>query len=344
MSTALTTKALLDKCRQVILSDLTSEALDVVIQDAIATASREIGNLGGPLPMAWNREVYDEIFTRYYASISDITQANPGVITADSTDPDLTSDSGYQTNDIVYIAGINGMDKLNLRFFRATRASDMTITLLTLDGQTAIDTSGYEAYESGGTIYHAGIVLPRTTIESGGGAYDDWFIQRVWNLTFDGYPSNPISEERAIADRWIEAGGRPQKWRYEKYTYSNFIASSIDHVILWYGLPGQTYNVKVFIEKSYPDVTAFDDSTYPPHPIEIHDCIWHRALSNLATQSEKAKRKSIGKEGTQIDNTKMEIVSAQYWIAKAASDENQIMAFNRSMLGHIPNVSDGMSA
>ena len=342
MSTALTTLDLLNKCKRFILDDPTKTGNDLVIQDAIITASREIANLNGPLPMAWNRETYDEIFTRYYASISAITQANPGVITADSVDPDLSSDHGFQTNDIVYIAGIGGMERLNKRMFRSVRVSATTLTLKTLDGQTDIDTSGYEKYDSGGTIYHAGIVLPASTIEP----TDSWKISRVWGLTVDKYPCAPVTEERAMADMYIEAGGRPGAWRYQKYTYSDFTSANIDHIIFWYGMPGMRYNIEVKIEKSYPDISTFKsgaDATYPPHPVEIHDYIWHRALANLATQSEKARRKGVYKDFTG-DNVKIEIVNAQYWILKAAQDEIAILAYHRSLLGDIPYASSGMSA
>ena len=98
------------------------------------------------------------------------------------------------------------------------------------------------------------------------------------------------------------------------------------------------------LEKTYPDITVFNASTYPPHPIELHDYIWHRALANLATQTEKAKRQSLTRQGVVGDNTKIEIVSAQYWIAKAAADEIDILAYNRSLLGDIPRSTDSMGA
>ncbi len=341
MSTPLTTEDLLFKCREIALKDPTKEHLDHVIEDAIQTSSREIANLGGPLPMAWNRETYDEIFTRYYATISAITIADPGVITAESIDPDLSSDHGFQNDDFVYIDGIAGPTRLNRRIYRATRVSATKLTLQTLDDQDDISTSGYEAWTGGGTIYHVGLVLPSGTIIPS----DDWTINRVWDVNFDKFPgSKPITEERVIAEDWLSRGGRPERWRYQKYTYSDFTTSNIEHWLFWYGLPGSRYNVEVKLEKTYPDITTFDNSTYPPHPIELHDYIWHRALANLATQTERARRGGVRSDGTAFDNTKIEIVNAQYWIAKAASDEIDILAYNRSLLGDIPHSTDSMSA
>ena len=66
-------------------------------------------------------------------------------------------------------------------------------------------------------------------------------------------------------------------------------------------------------------------------------------LNNLATQAEKQKRQTATQAGIGA-NTKMEIVNAQYWILKAAQDEIDILAYNRSLLGYIPQPSGSMSA
>lgn len=335
MPTAITNLGLLNRCKRYILNDPTREDMDFLIQDALITADREIKALGRAVPLEWNKHVYDELFTRFHAEISDITQADPGVITADSLDPDLSSDHGFQDNDLVYIGGINGMERLNDRIYRVTRASATTITLQRLDNQDNIDTSGYEEYESGGVIYHAGLVLPASTIEPSGGTEDyEWTIGRVYDVTFDQYPTDPIDEETARKYKIEEPGGRPRKWRYQQQSYSSFSSSNIEHLLWWYKFPSQRYNVAVHIEKAYPDLATFDGDTYPPHPPEIHDFIWHRALGNLATHAEKARRRSAGREsGPPGDNTKIEIVHAEYWLSKMAADEAEILAYNARVAG-----------
>lgn len=337
MPTQISNKGLLDKCKRFVLTDTNRTDKDKLIRDALITSNREIANIGAE-PLAWNREVYDEIFTRYYATASAITNASTGVITCDSVDPDLTSDHGFQTNDIVYIRGINGTERLNDRLFRAVRASATTMTLKTLDGQTAIDTTNYETYSSGGTIYHAGIVLPASTIEpSGGTASYEWDIKRVFDVQFDLQPGcNPITEE--AAKEWLAPGSRPVKWRYQQYAFASF--GTVEHLLFWYNFPSQKYNIRVSLEKAYPDLSSWTASVYPPAPAQIHDYIWHRALSNLATQSETARR--MAKDGA--DNTKMEIVNANYWIAKAAQEEVEIMEYSRMLSGGQPYMSQGMSA
>jgi hypothetical protein len=330
MADKLSNLDLLDRCKRYILSDPTNQSLDFVIQDAIVTACREIAALDSPL--AWLRGSYNEDVTRYYAKISAVTQANPGVITADSLDPDLSSDHGFQSDDIVWIEGIDGMERLNRRFYIATRASATTITLTQLDGQNAIDTTNYEAYSSGGSIYHAGIKLDDIEPASA------WKLKRVYDVRFDGYPTDPMPDELINQNSaWLGCSGRPKRWMYWRRIYDD--PSTPTHWLRWFGFAGQRYNLDVRFEKGYPDPSDWDESHYPPHIPEVHDYIWHRALFNLVTQTEKQKRSTRDKG----DNTKIEILNANYWIAKAKEEEWKIIDLSREMIGDMPTTG-GMSA
>jgi len=347
MTSAISNKSLVDKVRRYILMDTSDSSKDLLIQDAIVTACHEIASLGKAQPLAWLKERYNEVFTRYYAQISDINADDPAVITAESVDPDLSSDHGFQTGDIVYIEGVNGnnsLHRLNNRIFRAVRSSATTLTLKTMDGQDAIDSSSYEAYSSGGIVYHAGIVLPSIEPTGGNAAAVpfEWNIKRVYNVEVDGYPANPISEESARVERINRPGGQPLHWRYQQYTYSNF--STVEHILFWYPYASKRYNLNVLIEKEYPDPSIWSASSYPPHPAHIHDFIWHRALANLAIHADKAKRRSAGKDGDYGDNTKMEVSNAAYWISKAELEERKILEYSRMLEGNQPYRSQGMSA
>ena len=330
---------LVKRCKRFILTDPNRTDVDDLIQDALITAFRDISNIGHE-PLAWNVEVYDEIFTRYYATISNITAADPGVITADSVDPDLTSDHGFQTGDIVYLDGVNGENtshRLNNRLFRAVRIDATTLSLKTLNGQDDINTTDYEEYDTGGTIYHAGIVLPYLSIEPTSGDYQ-WNIKRVYGAQFDLCPSDPITDD--AAQKLSEPGGQPIRWRYQQYAYASY--ESPDHILFWYPFPSQRFSVKVFIEKEYPDMSDWTDAHYPPCPGNIHEYIWHRALSSLAMHSEKQRRTAGGDNAG--DNTKIEILNAQYWIAKAGADELKIIDYNIKLSGGQAYASQGMSA
>ena len=329
-----------NRCKRYILTDPKRTDVDDLIRDSIITSYREISSLGQE-PLAWNIETYDEIFTRYYASISDITAADPGVITADSVDPELSSDHGFQSGDIVYVDSVNAEDahhKLNNRLFRAVRIDATTLSLKTLNGQDDIDTSDYEAYDTGGTIYHAGIVLPSTIEPSAGDEEYQWKIKRVYDVLFDLSPADPITEGEA--QKHLQPGGCPGKWRYQQYSYTGY--ETPEHVVFWYGFPSQRYNVRVSIEKEYPDPSNWTSEFYLPMPDHIREFVWHRALAGLAMHSEKQRRKTGGDhEG---DNTKIEILNAQYWISKAAEDEQKILDYNLRLSGGQAYTGQGMSA
>jgi hypothetical protein len=337
---------LIRKCRQFLLSDISSTAQDELIKSAIITAFREINEIG-MMPLEWNKEIYDELFTRYYAEISAITAADPGVITAESTDPDLDDNTGFSTDDIVYIEGINGEDsrssRLNNRFYRWVAISDTTGSLKSLNGNTEINTTNYDTYDSGGVIYHAGIVLPASTIEpSGGSGYNtsyEWTIKRVYDLTFDMCPTNPISEEKAKL--YLQPGGRPRMWRYQRYAYGSF--ANNEHLLFWYNFPSVRYNVKVHLEKEYPEPSKWGEEVFLPCPSQIHEYVWHRALSKLAMDSEKHRRKTATKDNIG-DNTKIEILNANYWISLALEEEMKIKELSRKLSGDQPYMSQGMSA
>ena len=214
-----------------------------------------------------------------------------------------------------------------------------------MDNKDEIATTNYEEYDSGGVIYHAGFVLPASSIEPSGGTADyEWDIGGVYDVTFDGYPSDPTDEETARQNGWMIPGSRPRKWRYHQYSYAQFDADNKEHFLYWYNYPSQRYQVTVHLEKAYPDLTSFDKDIYPPHPPEIHDYIWHRALANLATHAEKQRRRSTGREGATGDNTKIEILNANFWISKMAQDEIDILAYNRKISGQQAHSNDGMSA
>lgn len=332
---------LLNRCKRFILTDPLRTDIDDLTKDSLISSYQEISCLGHE-PLAWNVETYDEIFTRYYATISDITAADPGVITADSVDPDLTSDHGFQTNDIVYLDGVNGensLHKLNNRLFRAVRINATTLSLKTLNGQDDINTTDYAAYDTGGTIYHAGIVLPASTIEPTGGTADyEWDIKRVYDVQFDLCPAFPVTE--GIAQRMSEPGGQPERWRYQQYAYGSY--ATPDHVIFWYPFPSQRHSVKVSIEKEYPPLSTWTSAIYPPCPENIHEYIWHRALSNLAMHSEKQRRRTGGDNDG--DNTKIEILNAKYWMSKALEEEVKIIDYHMKMSGSQAHLSQGMSA
>ena len=446
MASYLSNQDLVDKCKRFILADPTTEAMDELIKDALISAEREIrviDTLGGPL--AWNRETYDEMFTRPYATISAITQASPCIITAASTDSDITG-HGFDEDDIVSISGIGGMEKLNNRVLRVSLTEKVTggdmsdvgvdwtsgadwvanvatasdadfeqdvsaedgityeviftlesvsagsltpqiggvdgdavtvagkhtqtilatgtgnlkfqgdgftgkvtfasatdankFSLKQINDQIEIDTSSYGEYDSGGHVYMVGFKIPNSTFEpSTGDACYKWKMGTIYEAYRDLYKMSPITQESGLnsSSRWagyLGYGGyseiAPTRYRHEQYFYTD--PSTVTNFLMFNGQIGKEYSISISYEKSYPDLgtgDSWDDSHYPPHIPEIHDYIWHRALSNLASNTEKARRKT--KDGG--DNTIMEVQQAELWIHKALAEEGKIISLSRKMIG-----------
>lgn len=350
MASAITNHELLWKCKEFVQSDATKESLDASIKNALITANREISELGGYQPLAWLRQSYDELFTRAYASISAITQASPAVVTAESQDEDISSNTGFSTGDIAWIEGVNGMDRLNYRRFILTSASDTTLTLTQLDGNHAINSSSYDEYDSGGYVYHAGILLPASSIEpteseQSKSAYR-WTIGDVWGVSFDGIPADPIAEESHLKDpNKVRPSGRPGYFRYWRKAWTELagVGTAFDHYVLFPPC-NQRYNVTVHLKKSYPDLGDWEvgDKVYPPHPPEIHDCIWQWALAEMVSNTEKQRREVRDAERPTM-MSRIEVLYAQKWVAKQEKNKRFILNFSKRMLGEKP-IGRGLSA
>lgn len=440
MPTALSNKVLLERCREFIYADPSKQDLEDLIKYALITSEQQIRGVD-MVPLAWLRGTYNELFTKPYATISAVTQANPGVITAVSSDSDVTG-HGFTNGDIVLVAGVADTERLNNRRLRAvctekvtdgsmvdcasnwtsgagwtsnvasTSSADFeqdvsavastrykvvftlesvtagsvtpqiggvdgdavtvngkhtqyitttgtgnlkfqgtafsgtvsfasvitanTLSLEQLDGNVSVDTSSYEEYDSGGTIYHAGIKIDPTAVEPSSGSYQ-WKMGRIFDATIDMMPCTPIGHTRSES-KWMQPVSRPIRFEHLKTFYDD--PTSLEHFVLFYPPAGQRYNVAIYYEKDYPSLTTWTTAVYPPHPAEIHDFIWHRALHILATNAQKAKR--LTREGG--DNTKIEILQAQHWANITAQDERKIISLSREMMGDVGSANSGVAA
>jgi len=89
------------------------------------------------------------------ATISAVTKANPGVVTATAH----TFKEGQQ----VTISSVVGMTQLNSNVYTVRNPATDTFELYSTDGTTKVDTTGYTTYTSGGTATHGVIVLNNVT-------------------------------------------------------------------------------------------------------------------------------------------------------------------------------------
>lgn len=76
-------------------------------------------------------------------NITGVTQANPAVVTSAS--------HGYSNGDEVYIESVGGMTQVNRRFFKVAGVTTNTFQLQDQFGN-AVNSTGYSAYTSGGTV------------------------------------------------------------------------------------------------------------------------------------------------------------------------------------------------
>lgn len=87
--------------------------------------------------------------TGYTLNITGITIASPGVITTASAHP-------FVVNDSVYIAGIAGMTQFVAGFYVVnTVPASNTLTVKRFDTGIVVNTTGYSAYTTGGTVQFA---------------------------------------------------------------------------------------------------------------------------------------------------------------------------------------------
>lgn len=84
------------------------------------------------------------IATTTTRTITNITQANPGVVTTSAA-------HGYTTGDMIRITGVSGMTVVNNNYFHVTVLTTTTFQL------TGVNTSGFSAYTSGGTATKYGV-------------------------------------------------------------------------------------------------------------------------------------------------------------------------------------------
>ena len=84
------------------------------------------------------------------ATITDITQADPAVVTANNN---------FKEGQQVTISSVSGMTEVNGNVYTVRNPSGTTFELYDTDGTTSIDSSAFTAYSSGGTAAHGVVVI-----------------------------------------------------------------------------------------------------------------------------------------------------------------------------------------
>lgn len=338
MATRISNLALINKCKQFVAENRNDKSMDALIRTALISADRELREVDQFSPLAWDIHPFQGLRTKVHAEISAITAADPAVFTAESVDSDIDShgfaDNGSTHQDIVLLDGVagaegeNNIKGINKQFYLLEYVSSTTFTLKTLGGLDALDTSGMTAYSDGGYVYHAGLILDTDIILANvsGSAWD--FKRIIDNVNFDGYPTDPVSEDEVRNNQaWLSSSSaqRPKGFRYWRNMAST---TSSSHYLFWYPVCNQTYNLSFNYVKEIPDISTFNTSTYPFHPADVHETIWHGALSILAGMSKRHVRM-----GAQNISSKIEVLFAEVWKLQWEKDKKWVRRFSRKMLG-----------
>jgi hypothetical protein len=254
-------------------------------------------------PLFWMVDFDDTKLSVAPATISGITAADPGVITTAAV-------HGLTVGDIVACYNIVGTTELNDRILRVnTTPSPTTLTLIDLDANDAIDTTGYTAWSSGGTIHHRGFPLATTNRD----------VQRIlhckWHDEGKLLPITPYELEDKNA--WMSDGiARPTRYLQRK----RFLAAGTEtNHLIWFQGADAAYRLRYWCEMRANKLVATTD--VPLLPPEFHHAIVAGAAARMAEFS-------------------IEVENQQVWAPTYANQIDAIRDFNRSHWEQYKNIEE----
>lgn len=219
----------------------------------------EICNCDELFPLFWLMDLIDDVKTKTQATITGITAASPGVITATA--------HGFVSGDIVTLDDIVGMTQLNHRTFVVVYASADTFSLTDLEG-TAINTTSYTAYSSGGKAKHRGATLAKS-------------FEMIHAFSWHGYNGKlkPVSLSELAEDFSLTdptTTGLPAR-HLHKQGYS--AAGAKTDRLLWYSLPDAVYEARIW-GRLCPSVLA-NATDIPKLPFQFHHALVAGSIARM---------------------------------------------------------------
>jgi hypothetical protein len=246
------------------IKDYGDSKLDTV-KHAINMTYFEMLSADDVYPMFWLLDFDDTLNALAEITISSITVADPGVITASAV-------HGLATSDIVSVYGIVGtMSALNNRTYLVNSVPlTTTLSLIDLDSLDAIATTGL-ARTSGGTIVHRGKVLGVTGKN----------VQRIHDVIFHGESEHlteiTAKELEAETKWWDSSTSRPMRYFHRK-RYS--AAGTESNQLLWFPGSDDAYDLRYWFEGRPSVLSAVGD--VPLMPPQFHYGISAGAIARLA--------------------------------------------------------------
>ena len=191
------------------------------------------------------------------ATITGLTQADPGVVTAVA--------HGFEVGDIVSLYDVVGMTEVNERTFKVSVVGSAdTFEIQTLEGDD-VDTSGFTAYTSGGTVHHRGIQ----------GSDIKRILSFAWkdsSIPVIRLPSQDIDQNTSY---WGDSTSRPEYYLFKQY-YAG--TAEVDQLI-WFHAADKAYHARIWYEKKVARLSA--DADVPQLPWRFHDTLVSGAAARL---------------------------------------------------------------
>jgi hypothetical protein len=217
----------------------------------------EVNQCDDLYPLFWLLDCDDSKVSKVRAAITAISKAAQGSVTS--------AGHGFASGDVVTLYGIGGMTELNYRTVVIVKTTADAYTMTDLNG-TAINTTNFTTYTSGGYAHHRGITLTdcNRVLKANWHGYDK-------GLDFIGI--DKLENEAA----WMDASvTRPQKCLHRKIFTA---AGAQTDFLLWYQAADAAYNLRVWTEKLVDRLSATSD--VPIGPPQVGDAIVAGAVMRL---------------------------------------------------------------
>lgn len=254
-------------------------------------------------PLHWLRAPWT---ARFHAqkTITDISQANPGVITSVA--------HGFLGHEIIAIWDVGGMEEINFGYkfpgnIRLYKVDEDTVGVdtftLTDLWNNAIDTTGFTAYTANGGIYHHGWVISSTAAA---------VLNNVPEVSYyDGTPLARISWDDLTRnpDTYIDnSTGTPDEYIF----YQTFSTSGgANNCIITF--PGAIANELAFMMMEIAGQRLELDADVPILPPQFHDVIVSGAIVRLAESAVQVENQVVWPTIYQTQLNALRTANRKWW-------------------------------
>lgn len=249
-------------------------------------------------PLFWLMDLVDDVTTKDSVSIE-------GASKAAACNIDATG-HGFASGDIIQIEDVVGMTELNSRILVVEYVGANDFTLKTLDG-TAVASTGYTAWSSGGTCYHRGTTLAKNFFNIESFAWKDESGQ-----------VNPIGFDEMYANTsWMDPDteSKPTKYLLKHY----FSTSGTEYPrLIWYTLPDDNYQTRIWGPVRPSPLSS--DSDVPVLPFQFHRTIVAGAITRLAENQVQVENQVVWPGIYKMQLGELKSFNRRWWNTQDRSD------------------------